>query len=83
MKRAVKAARAEGKLHPSQAREELAELNKGAEIIRKGPLRDVGVFFPFGECWQPIKSPRGERRKKGKAAKQARKSNRPKKKKRR
>jgi len=82
MKRAVRTARAEGKLHPGQAKEELAELDKGADIIRKGPLRDVGVYFPAGECWQPVKSPKGERRKKSKAAKQARKANRSKKKRR-
>lgn len=83
MMRAVRTGITEGALTLGHGREELAELEKGAAIIKAGPLRDVGVHFPEYGCWEKVSVEVTDRRRQAKAARKARKSQRPKKKRRR
>lgn len=55
---------------------ELGEVTKGLDIIAAGPLRDVGAWFPPGECVPPPRREPLDRRRRNKAARQARKEQR-------
>jgi len=80
VRRAIRDARAEGRLSVKAAQIEMKAVQDGLAIIEKGPLRDVGAFFPVGECIEPRQNRGAVRHRRNKAARQARKVQRQKKK---
>lgn len=81
--KAIRRGRTEGRLSVEDARTELAEVGKGLAIIEQGPHRDVGAYFPIDGCIEPRDISARGRHERNKAARKARKAQRPKKKRRR
>jgi hypothetical protein len=79
----VRKARADGQLTVEEARSELDAVKLGLDTIDKGPLRDVGAYFPVDGCFPARHNTTADRRQKNKAARKSRKAQRPKKKRRR